>query len=340
MKKVAFLVCKRVVNYIPCPVHFIQPRFSYASLLRLFACSFYNVFLEVIIDKCDEPVTGAFKAYKDNGELLSEKSATIDFFERKALIVGNEFSNPEDIRYIIFSSNSSGVCGYTKFYREGVYRAAIPAVQVINASISWENIYIPHIDTSDKWWTGIQAYNPGSATASVTVTPYTEGGISLSSFNIDDIQVGSKYVEMVRSTDLPEETAWFKIDSTQPLIGFELFGTWDGRQLAGYSTVGIKRRAGVFPKLEPEGWNGVHFVNPTNTSATVTLSIYDDDGYMIKSQVIVLDGHQKVVDHPENIFSGPITAGTYLRFSSDKDVVGFQLNCSSDGMMLDGLPGM
>ncbi len=31
---------------------------------------------------------------------------------------------------------------------------------------------------------------------------------------------------------------------------------------------------------------------------------------------------------------------TYIRFASDREVVGFQINGSPDGMMLDGLPGM
>lgn len=70
------------------------------------------------------------------------------------------------------------------------------------------------------------------------------------------------------------------------------------------------------------------------------MRIYDDDGVEIANKEIALDGHEKEVDQPEDIFGGPITAGTYLKFSSDKEVVGFQLNGSDDGMMLDALPGM
>ena len=61
---------------------------------------------------------------------------------------------------------------------------------------------------------------------------------------------------------------------------------------------------------------------------------------MIATEVINLNAHEKVVDTPENIFTGDITNATYITYSSDREVVGFQLNASSDGMMLDALPGM
>jgi len=49
----------------------------------------------------------------------------------------------------------------------------------------------------------------------------------------------------------------------------------------------------------------------------------------------------KVVEVVENLFPGQdIIAATYISYTSDQDVVGFQLNGSDDNTMLDGLPGM
>ena len=42
----------------------------------------------------------------------------------------------------------------------------------------------------------------------------------------------------------------------------------------------------------------------------------------------------------EAIFSQDISSATYIAYSSDRNVVGFQLNGSSDGTMLDGLPAL
>jgi len=53
-----------------------------------------------------------------------------------------------------------------------------------------------------------------------------------------------------------------------------------------------------------------------------------------------MNGHEKIVDIPENIFHEDISTATYLTYQSDRDMVGFQLNGSSDGMMLDSLPSL
>jgi hypothetical protein len=50
--------------------------------------------------------------------------------------------------------------------------------------------------------------------------------------------------------------------------------------------------------------------------------------------------HAKVVDVAESLFTQDISAATYIGFSSDKNVVGFQLNGSMDWTMLDGLPAL
>ncbi|PIP06222.1 MAG: hypothetical protein COX52_08070 [Syntrophobacterales bacterium CG23_combo_of_CG06-09_8_20_14_all_48_27] len=56
--------------------------------------------------------------------------------------------------------------------------------------------------------------------------------------------------------------------------------------------------------------------------------------------MLPVGGHAKVVNLAEAIFSQDISGATYIAYSSDRNVVGFQLNGTSDGMMLDGLPGL
>jgi len=60
----------------------------------------------------------------------------------------------------------------------------------------------------------------------------------------------------------------------------------------------------------------------------------------VATQSLQVQGHAKVVDNPEQIFTQNIGTATYIAFASDRNVVGFQLNGSADGTMLDGLPGM
>ena len=88
-----------------------------------------------------------------------------------------------------------------------------------------------------------------------------------------------------------------------PLTGFELFGTVDGNQLAAYAGGGgTGAKAGVFPKIEKNGWTGIAFVNTEATAASVTLTAYDDNGAPVATRVLSVGGHAKVVNLAEEIF--------------------------------------
>jgi hypothetical protein len=147
-------------------------------------------------------------------------------------------------------------------------------------------------------------------------------------------------VGMVQDLDLPEGTAWFRIVASSPITGFELFGTNDGNQLGGYTGVGISGTDGVFAKTEKDGWTGIAFVNIENSPATVTMTAYDDTGNVIDTETVTINAYAKVVNVAPNLFSQDISNATYISYSSNGEVVGFQLNGSSDNMMLDALPGM
>ncbi len=120
-----------------------------------------------------------------------------------------------------------------------------------------------------------------------------------------------------------------------------LFVSTNGNQLGGYTGVGISGKEGIFAKLERDGgWTGIAFVNIESDQATVTLTAYNDSGTTVATETITLAGHEKKLSIAETLFTQDISSATYIAYSSDKEVVGFQLNGSSDDMMLDGLPGM
>ena len=179
-----------------------------------------------------------------------------------------------------------------------------------------------------------------SLACTITITPYSAQGDPLPPSTLPIAGKG-KYIGAVAELGLPAQTAWFKIDSTRPLSGFELFGTVDGNQLAAYAGGGgTGAKAGVFAKIEKNGWTGIAFVNTEAIAASVTLTAYDDNGTAVATQVLPVGGHAKVVNPAEDLFSQDISSATYIAYSSDRNVVGFQLNGSSDGTMLDGLPGL
>jgi len=390
-----------------------------------------------IINTSDQTVTGTLRGMSDEGQLIDIKSVTLSARGRREIIIANEFANHTDIGYIVFDTTAAAVQGYTKFYQAGIYRTAIPAVKNVNSS----DIYIPHIDSSaqwwtgvslvnttsatkemtitfnnglsvpytlnahahrvftigdllnqplqpdiksavitnasgiiglelfgniggsnhldgllltgntastlyypqvagDGWWTGIGVYNPSESACTITITPYSVQGAALSP-STRSVAAKEKYVGLASDLGLPAQMAWFKIDSTQPLTGFELFGTIDGKQLAAYAGgCGTGAKSGVFAKIEKSGWTGIAFVNTEDSTASVRLTAYNDSGIAVATQVLTVDGHAKVANLAEMIFSQDISSATYIAYSSDKNVVGYQLNGSSDGMMLDGLPAL
>lgn len=234
-------------------------------------------------------------------------------------------------------SNASGVIGLELFGRTGGMNQ-LDGILLTDQTAS--TIYYPHVASSQEWWTGIVAYNPSPAGCAITISPYTAQGAALATSMLA-LAGHEKYVGLVSQLALPAETAWFKIDSTSPLSGFELFGTTDGIQLAAYAGGGSDgAKTGVFAKIEKNGWTGIAFVNMEAGAASVTLTALDDDGAIVATQVLPVAAHAKVVNFAPMIFSQDISTATYITFSSDKNVVGFQLNGSTDGTMLDGLPGL
>ncbi|MCX5824635.1 MAG: hypothetical protein NTY86_14300, partial [Deltaproteobacteria bacterium] len=250
-----------------------------------------------------------------------------------------EFFNNQpqpDIQSAVIT-NASGVIGLELFGSLG-WGTQLEGVLLTDKTTS--TLYYPHV-ADNGWWTGIVAYNPSASQCTITITPYSAQGDPLSPSTLP-IPGKGKYIGPVTLLGLPAQTAWFKIDSTSPITGFELFGTVDGNQLAAYAGGGrTGAKAGVFAKIEKNGgWTGIAFINTEANSASVTLTAYTDAGAVVAAQVLPVDGHAKVVDNPEQIFSQDISSATYIAYSSDRNVVGFQLNGSSDSTMLDGLPAL
>jgi hypothetical protein len=390
-----------------------------------------------VINMGNQPVTGTLRGVSDAGQTVEARPVTLSAQGRRQIIVANEFVNNANIGYIVFDPSSDTVQGYTKFYQEGIYRVAIPAVKEVNAStlyishiasssewwtgISLVNttsisktltinfndgqtkqvtlaanehkafavrdlfngqpqptiqsgviantsgviglelfgsllrgrqlegipltdktaltLYYPHV-AGDGWWTGIVAYNPSDLPCTITITPYTAQGTPLPVSTLS-LAGKAKYVGTVTGLGLPAQTAWFRIDSTSPLSGFELISTNDFEQLAAYAgNGGTGARAGVFAKIEKYGWTSFALVNTENSAATVTLIAYTDAGTAVASKVLMIGSYAKLLDSPEGLFPQDLSSATYIAYTSDKNLVGFQLNGSFDWTMLDGLPGL
>ncbi len=233
--------------------------------------------------------------------------------------------------------NASGIVGLELFGNLAGFGKQLGGVPLTSKTAT--TLFYPHVDsTPGQWWTGIVAYNPSAtATAQITVNSYNADGTQLGSAQ-RSIGPGQKYIGASTDLNLPAGTAWFSLQSQIPLVGFELFGTADFNTLAGYSVVDLEGKAGVFPKVEKDGWTGIAFVNTENQPATVTLKAYTGTGTVLGTGSNVLNAYAKVVGLAETLLPGVnLSNATYLSFSANRNVAGFQLN-SSGGTKLDALP--
>ncbi len=268
----------------------------------------------------------------DNG---ATRSLTLNPYEHRAFTIESLFGgSAQPSLHSGLITNSEGVIGLELFGST----AELGGIPLSDATEAF--VYYPHVASTETWWTGIVAYNPYSYSREAVVLPFNAAGTPLSATTID-IPALSRYSQEVSGLGLPAETAWFMVTSTEELSGFELFGTRDGNAMAGVCSMGTRGVQGVFAKLEKSGWTGIALVNAVASAATVTLSAYDDSGTVRAVRTITLDPFEKVVEVAENLFPGQdLRPATYIGYTSTQNLVGFQLNGSEDGTMLDGLPGM
>ncbi len=203
-----------------------------------------------------------------------------------------------------------------------------------------DTIYYPHVAFSDYWNTGVVAHNPSDTLCQATITSYNSQGEELGA---TEVEIGPResFVGNKARMGLPEDAAWIKVEGSSPITGFELFAPVHQNSLAGYTGVDIRRNAGVLPKIDQEGHTGLAVVNPNTVEANVSLTAYDDDGVAVARVDTVVGPNEKILGTVENIFEGDdISGATYVAFESDQSVVAFQINGSSDLMMLDAIEGM
>ena len=185
----------------------------------------------------------------------TEKTVTINFSDgqtKQVIIAANGLwtrairdlfnSQPQPGIQSAVITNASGIIGLE------IFGGSSQMDGILLTDKTASPLYYPHI-AGGGWWTGIVAYNPSELASTIIITPYSAQGTPLTP-STRSIAGKGKYIGAVTALGLPAEAAWFSIDATRPLSGFELFGTVDGKQLAPYAGGGgTGAKAGVFAKM-------------------------------------------------------------------------------------------
>jgi len=198
-----------------------------------------------------------------------------------------------------------------------------------------QQLIFPHVAQDNGWWTGIAVYNPNPTPTTLRQQVFTASG-QLIAVEVIELNGHGKYVTPL---NLATEAAWFAIDASQPVSGFQLFGQQTRDQLAGTSVVNVATRQGVFPRLEPSGWTGLVLVNAGQQASQVSLHARDADGAPQGFVQLTLAPGQKWVGLATELFAGQdIDEASHISFTADTELHGFQLNGAENELLLDGLP--
>jgi hypothetical protein len=174
---------------------------------------------------------------------------TLNANEHKAFMITDLLPQPlpQGIQSAVIG-NASGVIGLELF---GSMGGGSQLDGLLITEKTTATIYYPHVVSDNTWWTGIVAYNLLASAVTITITPYSAQGTALTA-SILSIPGKGKYVGLVSALGLPANTAWFRIDSPSPLVGFELFATWDGQLLGAYAGGGNRCEVGRVPQDRKE----------------------------------------------------------------------------------------
>ena len=130
--------------------------------------------------------------------------------------MGESFSPAENVAYIVFTAEAGTAAGYTKNYRTGRYRVAVPAAETVNTG----DAYISHIASTGNWETHIGLLNTGGQEKSVTISFNTgqEETLTLQSGEFRRFTIA----ELFNDTPQPEIRSAV-LENAAGIVGTEIF---------------------------------------------------------------------------------------------------------------------
>ena len=214
-------------------------------------------------------------------------------------------------------------------------------------------VVIPHVDTHWLWWTGVVINNVTGTDATITMTPYDNDGNALTPVTFT-LPANSKAVNLVQGfwtsngAQYPENTAWIKITSDQPITGYELFGIDPTK---GSNNNGEDALAGVRPIMNPSTaiafpyvftqtaseWCGIVVINANEESASLTIEAYNALGEKVGELNKTLGANQKWVGVVgSDLIPGLTDDVKWIKVTSSVPVGGFALFGDLDRYYMSG----
>ncbi len=224
--------------------------------------------------------------------------------------------------------------------------------------LSAPDLVFPYVYIDKDWMTGLTVINVGRELASVSFRAYSLVGDLLSVREIA-LPVWSKYARLIDQifpeVADPSSIRFVRADSTQPLIGFEAFGSlvysgWSGLPCFSASIDFFKEGG---PDPLPAGENlfdypyvayyneipdpsfyfiGITFCNLGSEDAGMKLELYSRSGVLVGEKLIpAVPPFAQVSYDIRLFFDGVVPEGAaYMKVGSTQPVLGFEMYLTND----------
>jgi len=206
--------------------------------------------------------------------------------------------------------------------------------------------YLPHTAEGAGWWTFFAVTNAGYTGADVMFAAFDAGGQYLgTSTKLVRIGINQQFAGSPSSffaSGMDAKAAWYKITSTAPLSGIEMFGSTGGT-LAAFPLTTASSQSLFLPHVavDSEWWTGISFVSGWVRAANVSMEARDGVGTILASasRLGVLKPGEKTVDQLQNYFGWDYPRGSqWVGIRSDGPITGFELFGTQDFQMMAAVP--
>jgi len=235
--------------------------------------------------------------------------------------------------------------------RDGTVLTGVPLAESPAEELTFPYVYSTPSE-GGSYYTGLTLVNPGHGPAAALLTAVAEDGRVLAT-SAQIVPPLGKYVRLVGEIfpEVADPVAIRRVEvaSDRPLVGFELFGRWDERGVAGLPAVDAAGYAvkdflpgDLFYTAIPanDAWyTGLTVSNFSGRTAQVLMSLYDGQGQTLAETEWVLAPREQATREVWGFFGGTVYPGAAMvRMKSAERIGGFELVLSRSGpFRFDGL---
>lgn len=208
--------------------------------------------------------------------------------------------------------------------------------------------FLPHTAETDGWWTFFTLLNPNQTVTDLTMAAYDSLGSFLgTAAKISLLKIGQQMTgapSQFFTAETIAKAAYYKITSSSPISGFEMFGHTNGT-LAAFPLTTAESEEAYLPHVaeDSQWWTGVSFISGDIRTNDFHLEAMDRTGKLLFEApgTVSLRPGEKTVGQLPNYFGWDFPLDiSWVRVSSGGAITGFELFGTRDFKMLAAVPAL